>query len=123
VRARVSPACSPAALERGARLFRALGDEARLRTLQLLRDGEWCVSELVTALGEKFSTVSQRLRILRSEGLVRRRRAGTHIFYGVADRHVADLIDNALAHAEELAAGSAQVDPPSEGVSEKESKR
>ena len=58
--------------------------------------------------GEKFSTVSQRLRLLRGEGLIVRRREGTHLFYALADRHVADLIHNALAHAGELetAAGS-----------------
>ena len=59
------------------------------------------------ALGEKFSTVSQRLRLLRGEGLVHRRREGTHIYYALADRHVVDLIHNALAHAAELEDGPA----------------
>lgn len=85
-------------------MFRALGDVQRLRLLELLRQREWCVTELVEALGEKFSTVSQRLRLLRTEGLVVRRREGTHLFYALADRHIADLIDNALAHADELSA-------------------
>src|SRR5437660_10496218 len=76
---------APATLERAAGLFRALGDPARLRTLTLLARHEWCVTELVDALGEKFSTVSQRLRILRTEGLVRRRRHGTHLYYALAD--------------------------------------
>lgn len=93
-----------ATLEPAAQLFRALGDAPRLQLLQLLRDGERCVTELVEAVGEKFSTVSQRLRVLRSEGLVLRRRKGTHIYYALADRHVADLIANALAHADELTA-------------------
>lgn len=93
---------NPAALERAARLFRALGDGPRLRLLHFLTGGERCVTELVEALSEKFSTVSQRLRLLRTEGLVVRRREGAHIFYALADRHVADLMDNALAHAEEL---------------------
>jgi ArsR family transcriptional regulator len=64
--------------------------------------GECCVTELVDTLQEKFSTVSQRLRLLRSEGLVVRRREGTHLYYALADRHVADLIRNALDHAGEL---------------------
>jgi ArsR family transcriptional regulator len=59
------------------------------------------VTELVDAVGEKFSTVSQRLRVLRGERLVARRRKGTHIFYALADRHVVDLLENALAHAAE----------------------
>ena len=68
-------------------------------------------SQIVTALGEKFSTVSQRLRTLRTEGLVKRRRAGNHLFYALSDRHVADLVQNALAHADELQSRSARFVP------------
>jgi ArsR family transcriptional regulator, lead/cadmium/zinc/bismuth-responsive transcriptional repressor len=96
------PELAPAALDRAAQLFRAMGDSPRLRVLELLKKGELCVTEIVAAVNEKFSTVSQRLRVLRGEGLIARRRAGNHLYYSLADRHVADLITNALAHAEEL---------------------
>jgi DNA-binding transcriptional ArsR family regulator len=95
---------SPLDLERAALLFRAMGDSARLQILELLLEGELCVTEIVDKVREKFSTVSQRLRILRTEGLVVRRRKGTHLYYALADRHVVGLIDNALAHAGELEA-------------------
>ena len=90
------------ALQAAADLCKALGDAPRLQLLQLLMGGEWCVTEIVGALGEKFSTVSQRLRTLRTEGLVKRRRAGNHLFYALSDRHVADLVQNALTQAGEL---------------------
>lgn len=93
---------STEALERASRIFRALGDAPRLRLLELLIGGESCVTEIVQTLGEKFSTVSQRLRLLRGEGLVQRRRDGTHLYYALADKHVVDMIHNALAHAAEL---------------------
>jgi ArsR family transcriptional regulator len=93
-----------AAFDRAAQLFRAMGDVPRLQVLEMLSHGERCVTEIVQAMGEKFSTVSQRLRVLRTEGLITRRRVGNHIFYALADRHVADLVHNALAHADELAA-------------------
>jgi ArsR family transcriptional regulator len=96
------PAADPVALDRAARLFRAMGDGPRLRILDYLSHGECCVTELVSTLGEKFSTVSQRLRVLRSEGLVGRRRVGTHVYYALADAHVQRLVANALAHAGEL---------------------
>lgn len=96
------PPADPAALDRAARLFRAMGDGPRLRLLHLLAAGECCVTELVEDSGEKFSTVSQRLRVLRGEGLVARRRVGLHVYYSLADRHVTDLVANALAHAGEL---------------------
>ncbi len=92
---------SEAAFERAAAIFRAAGDVARLRLLAHLAESEWCVSELAESLDEGLSTVSQRLRLLRAEGLVKRRRDGRHIFYTLADRHVADLLRNALEHASE----------------------
>jgi ArsR family transcriptional regulator len=90
------------AIERAAGLFRAMGDGPRLRIMEMLAERERCVTEIVEATGEKFSTIFQRLRVLRSEGLAVRRRTGTHIFYALADRHVTDLIHNALKHAVEL---------------------
>ena len=96
------PQFSADAYERAACIFRALGDTPRLRMLHLLAHGELCVSAIVETLKEKFSTVSQRLRLLRAEGLVTRRREGTHLYYALADRHVADLLTNALEHACEL---------------------
>ncbi len=89
------------AFERAAAIFRAASDEARLRLLEHLSDGEWCVSELAAAAGVGLSTVSQQLRLLRAEHLVKRRRSGKHVFYALADAHVADLIRSALDHAVE----------------------
>ena len=111
------PEVSPAVLERAAVLCRAMGDAARLCILQLLLYGEARVTEIVDTIGEKFSTISQRLRVLRQEGLVSRRREGTQLFYSLADRHVADLLQNALAHASELDAppGSQRANGPIHG--------
>jgi ArsR family transcriptional regulator len=60
-----------------------------------------CVTELAASEGESLSTISQRLRVLRSENIIVRRRRGKHINYGLADQHVMDLVFNALAHATE----------------------
>jgi DNA-binding transcriptional ArsR family regulator len=92
---------SSAAIERASRIFRALGDPARLRLLEFLTRGEACVTEVAEAAGDEISTVSQRLRVLRSEGLVSRRRQGKHILYALADQHVVEMIFNALEHATE----------------------
>ncbi len=89
------------AMERAARLFRAVGDVPRLRLLALLAQGEACVTELAATESEGLSTISQRLRILRSENLLARRRRGKHIFYALADQHIMDIVFNALAHASE----------------------
>ena len=89
------------ALERASRLFRAIGEPSRLRLLSRLAQGEMCVTELAASERESLSTISQRLRVLRSENLIVRRRRGKHINYALADQHVMDLVFNALAHATE----------------------
>jgi ArsR family transcriptional regulator len=100
-RALPPPVSPPLVVERAAALFRALGDSARLSLLERLAGGEYCVTELADATGEGLSTISQRLRTLRSERLLRRRRLGKHVYYTLADHHVVDLIQSALAHAAE----------------------
>jgi ArsR family transcriptional regulator len=74
-----------------------------LQLLALLLKGEACVTDLALASGDNISTVSQRLRILRSERIVVTRRAGKHINYALADGHIAQLVLNVLGHADESA--------------------
>jgi ArsR family transcriptional regulator, arsenate/arsenite/antimonite-responsive transcriptional repressor len=66
--------------------FRALGDETRLRLLELLTTGEKSVAELMalTELGQ--SLVSHHLRTLREAGLVADRREGRWVYYSIADQ-------------------------------------
>jgi DNA-binding transcriptional ArsR family regulator len=93
------PLVDDLAVERAARLFRAIGEPSRLRLLSRLAQGEMCVTELAASEQESLSTISQRLRVLRSENIIVRRRRGKHINYALADQHVMDLVFNALAHA------------------------
>jgi DNA-binding transcriptional ArsR family regulator len=97
------PAASEAVLGRAARMLSAAGDPARLRLLELLADGERCVTDIAADTNDAMPTVSQRLQVLRREGLLSTRRDGKHVFYAVADQHVLDLITNILHHAEEPA--------------------
>lgn len=91
----------PVACQRAADIFRALGDPTRLRMLSMLMHDELCVTEIAEALDDNLSAVSQRLKLLRSERLVKHRRAGKHIYYSLADDHIAQLVSNGLAHAVE----------------------
>jgi DNA-binding transcriptional ArsR family regulator len=81
-----------------ARMFNALGDPARLRIIEILFDGQHCVSELAQEIGDSMSAISQRLKILHHAQLVSRRREGKHIYYNLADAHVIALLDNAFEH-------------------------
>ena len=59
------------------------------------------MTELAAASDEGMSTISQRLKALRAGGLLGRRRQGKHIYYRLADEHVAELLRAVLAHAAE----------------------
>jgi len=89
-----------AAIERGrplhvfkASLFKALGHPLRLRTLELLRDGEMSVQDLLRQLQVEPSTASQQLGILRAHGVVESRRAGSLVYYRLRDPLVGELLD------------------------------
>jgi len=92
---------SPAQFEKAARLFRAISDPPRLMLVAQLAQREICVTELAGLAGESLSTISQRLRVLRAENIVVRKRTGKHINYALADQHVIDLVRNALVHVAE----------------------
>lgn len=64
--------------------FRALGDETRLRLLELLAEGELCVADLMDETGLGQSLVSHHLRTLRQAGLVRNRPEGRLVFYSLS---------------------------------------
>ncbi|MCE2810318.1 MAG: metalloregulator ArsR/SmtB family transcription factor [Planctomycetaceae bacterium] len=87
--------------QHAAAIFRALGDPSRLQLLALLAKREMCVTELTERLQDNLPAISQRLKLLRSERLVKTRREGKHIYYSLADNHIALLIENGLAHGSE----------------------
>ena len=62
-------------------MFRAFSDSIRLRIMQLLRDGELCVCDLVSILEVPQPTVSRHLSYLRKAGLVRARQEQSWNFY------------------------------------------
>lgn len=75
-----------------ARLFRVLGHPARVRILELLREGEQTVGGLQAQLGLDSGGTSQHLAALRGIGLVESRRDGTSVYYRVDDEQVFELL-------------------------------
>ncbi len=65
------------------RMFRALGDETRLRLLRRLRAGEQCVCDLTEELDSLQSLLSFHLRTLKDAGLVTDRRDGRWVYYAI----------------------------------------
>ena len=75
-----------------ANLFRVLGHPARVRILELLREGERSVGALQTELELDSGGTSQHLAALRRIGLVASRRDGNNVYYRVDDDAVFDLL-------------------------------
>jgi ArsR family transcriptional regulator len=67
------------------RLFRACADRTRLRLLNLLREGEACVGDLVAIIDAPQPTISRHLAYLRRSGLVEVEREGNWCFYRLAE--------------------------------------
>ena len=71
------------------RLFRALGDETRVRIVALLTHGELCVCHLEQALGLSQPGASRHLAILKAAGIVDSRREGTWVYYRIIEQEYA----------------------------------
>jgi len=84
----------PAVIEHVSDRFRLLGDPTRLRLVNALHvDNELSVGELVDRVGTSYGAVSKQLALLRSHGVLGRRREGTRIYYRIIDPSLSDLCD------------------------------
>jgi ArsR family transcriptional regulator, arsenate/arsenite/antimonite-responsive transcriptional repressor len=66
------------------RFFQALGDNTRLRLLNLMGEQEVCVCYFVEILGQPQPKISRHLAYLRSAGIVVARREGKWMHYRIA---------------------------------------
>ncbi|MBN2859105.1 MAG: winged helix-turn-helix transcriptional regulator [Sphaerochaetaceae bacterium] len=64
-------------------LFKALGDEQRLKILELLRDGEKCACKLLEYLSINQSSLSYHMKILTASGIVGTRPNGKWTYYHI----------------------------------------
>ncbi len=74
-------------------VFKALGDSTRLRILELIKNGEKCICEIIPYTGKSQPTVSQHLRILRQANLVEQRKEGTNIWIHPKDKQIYQIIN------------------------------
>jgi ArsR family transcriptional regulator len=65
------------------RFFQALGDNTRLRLLNLMGDKEICVCYFVEILGQPQPKISRHLAYLRGAGIVAARREGKWMHYRI----------------------------------------
>ncbi len=76
-----------------AEFFKTLGHPARIRVLEVLREGERTVGDLAQAVGIEASHLSQQLGVLRRANLVQTRKEGNTVLYSVGNPMVFELLD------------------------------
>jgi DNA-binding transcriptional ArsR family regulator len=73
--------------------FKALGEPARLRILDALRDGELSVGDLGARTGLTQANLSKHLQLLHALRFVARRKDGLFVYYSLMDEDVFQLCD------------------------------
>lgn len=82
-----------ALFELHAEVCKTLASPKRLEILNLLRDGEMSVSEIVKETHLAKANVSQHLAVMRRTGIVDTRRSGVNIYYRIANQKVTRACD------------------------------
>ena len=83
-----------------ASFFKVFGDGTRLKILLALSLGELCVCDISVLLDMSQSAISHQLRLLRSEQVVKNRRAGKIVFYSMDDEHIEWILRQGIIHLE-----------------------
>lgn len=74
--------------------LKALGEETRIRIVQMLLDQERSVNEIAETLGITQYNVSKHLRVLREAGLLEIKKDGQQRFYSLAEDFQSHLSKN-----------------------------
>ncbi len=82
---------SRAVVEQVANYFRVLGEPMRLKLLNVLRNGERCVQDLVDETQTSQANVSKHLKVMLQAGILEKRSQGTQAFYRVTDDLIFEL--------------------------------
>ena len=101
-----------AAAARVATTLQALATPSRLLILARLREGPLAATAIAAEVGMEQSACSHQLRLLRNLGLVTAERRGKSMIYALYDNHVAELLDQAIYHADHLRMGLADQAAP-----------
>jgi DNA-binding transcriptional ArsR family regulator len=92
------------ALDLKAKLFRGFADPSRLAIIEVLRNGEQGVSQIVVQTGLSQPNASAHLACLKACGLVASRQEGRRVYYRLADPRMEDMLRMAEAVLADVAA-------------------
>lgn len=85
-------------VEKSTRIFKALGDETRIRIIEAIFNGPKNVTDIALCLQMTHSAISHQLKILKDCDIVRSNRQGKEVFYHVSDEHIKTIVDSVFTH-------------------------
>ena len=77
-----------------AKIFKALGDETRLKIVMCLLNQDHCACDFTGVTDRDQSTVSRHLKILLEAGIVKYTRAGKNLIYSIKDDEMREKLEN-----------------------------
>ena len=80
-------------LELKAEILKALAQPTRLKILELLRNGEKCICEIVPAINGEQSNISRHISLMQKSHLVTTRKDGVKVMVKVRDPEIFDILD------------------------------
>jgi len=80
-------------LELKAEILKALAQPTRLKILELLRNGEKCICEIVPALNGEQSNISRHISLMQKSHLVTTRKDGVRVMVKVRDPEIFNILD------------------------------
>ena len=81
-------------LELKAEILKALAQPTRLKILELLRNGERCICEIVPAINGEQSNISRHISLMQKSHLVSTRKEGVRVMVKVSDPNVFEILDS-----------------------------
>ena len=80
-------------LELKAEILKALAQPTRLKILELLRNGEKCICEIIPAINGEQSNISRHISLMQKNNLVTTRKDGVRVMVKVSDPKVFEILD------------------------------
>ena len=81
-------------LELKAEVLKVLAQPTRLKILELLRNGEKCICEIVPAINGEQSNISKHISLLQKSHLVTTRKDGVKVMVKVNDPKIYEILDS-----------------------------
>src|SRR4030042_7068844 len=78
------------------KIFKSLSDENRLRIIRALIHGYFNVNEIFYIVGGKQSNISHHLKILLDSNLLKSKKEGSWIYYGINNQPEQKTVENIL---------------------------